>query len=289
MKLKKIISIILMLSIILTIPSCNDKQSAGNPDNIGKGDEVSQTPPTESNGDSNTDTEPGTPNTDTEPGTPNTDTEPGTPDIDTEPELTGAYWGTKVLDSIEDLKSAMNLINDNSTYRKCPHYAVMDSIGEEYKVFYLFNFPHANMTYPVSFEDFFSNRMCWSSFSTYIYLVNDEEHICNYEHTGASDEADIAFWINPLDTDSLSMVENYCGRYAIISFATIYDGKEPLVDIASISDRSLITIKQYESSINKGINVYNLYYDSKHILTLSSCLDLSLDDINHILDNLTIV
>ena len=281
MKLKKIISIILMLSIILTIPSCNDKQSAGNPDNIGKGDEVSQTPPTESNGDSNTDTEP---------GTPDIDTEPGTPDIDTEPELTGAYWGTKVLDSLEDLKLAKTIINDtNPRNSEWSHYAVMDSIGEEYKVFYLFNFPHANMTYPVSFEDFFSNRMCWSSFTTYIYLINDEEHICDHEHTGITDESDIAAWIHYLDEESLNMVDDYCGKYALISFSTVEVKGEPLIDIASISDRSLLTIKQYESSINKGINVYNLYYDSKHILTLCSCLDLSLDDINHILDNLTIV
>lgn len=183
------------------------------------------------------------------------------------------YWGYMILESDEDLRQGWELYKEKQTEDNAPvakNYFFDDSAIDSYKTVYYFEAPNMWMTYPISIEDYFSNANCIVRIS---HLINRNDGYCQ---CGRSIHETIPH-IPEEQKDYL--------QYPLISLdkADSLDSTE----IISLDDLSLISYEMKQKS--DGLYTYNCNYDGVPAFVISSCTELSDNNIHSLFEHIIIM
>lgn len=182
------------------------------------------------------------------------------------------YYAIKALDSYEDLESAFELIKIKHSPE--PVYTVTDDFGEGYEVVYYFNTPHCHTTYPVSFEEYFTDKT-YGKFETLIFL---EDTVCEDEMHETDHIASYIDWYKE-DPD----YDKYT-QYIPCQTVWIHETKavETIEDISSMSYR-------LDEHPGHPYKFYHVSYGETDILSLRSCVELDDGFFNKFYEHLAII
>ena len=189
-------------------------------------------------------------------------------------ERTLYHFSKKAIDSYESLVSAWDIIeNSGNKIGDISPYAVKDSLGEDYKVLYYFEQPCKDTYYPISFEEFFEKQTN-GVFTNKIYLLNDEDYDnCCDENPHIHD---LLLYKEDEDYEKFS---KYNG-YPVIDVAGFYAVK--------IENKELVSLVEDEKTAN-GRYGYTVRYGDRDILSIESCVFITDDLLDLIIENLVIL
>lgn len=189
-------------------------------------------------------------------------------------ERTLYHFAKKAIDSYESLVSAWNIIeNSGNQIGDISPYAVKDSLGEDYKVLYYFEQPCKDTYYPIGFEEFFSNQTN-GVFTNKIYLLNGEgyENCCD----GDPHSHDLLLYKEDGDYQKFSKYNGY-----------------PVIDVSGfyaveMENKELVSLVEKEKTAS-GRFGYTVRYGDRDILSIESCVIITDDLLNLIINNLAIL